>query len=405
MSVVLLWLLLVAAVSGQVVELTDENFKEHFYNDDGWIVKFTAPWCGHCKKLSPVFEELADHAHGIMKVGSMDATRNKAIPAKYEVNRYPMIIYRKGDVEGVYDGSRTLDGFLTFMKKATADPVKVIRDFSGLEALYPLTDNVVYVILVNKVNNQLQETEEFINNIHKVARRLHLHASFAQITVEIDSDLYILPYSVETASLAKVEKGRPAQELISSTHSYSVEEVERIVTRTNYPLISRFDNHNFKRLTGLDKILLVLIVNDKSPNAKIMTEAFAEFVESVSTEDRESIIFGDLHGPRWKSFLVRHDIIVPALLVLNTTTDTYHTVNLGSDPYSIKGQTAYLLKGVRDRNLDMKTSKQPGLPEKIVSRVREYYPWSVLICLLPFLLIILIPYVSYPKEVEKIKKQ
>ena len=48
--------------NGPVVKLTESNFKDLVLNDKNtmWLIEFYAPWCGHCKKLAPIWDELAE---------------------------------------------------------------------------------------------------------------------------------------------------------------------------------------------------------------------------------------------------------------------------------------------------------------------------------------------------------
>jgi len=58
-----------------VVVLTDSNFDSKVMkSNDIWLVEFYAPWCGHCKKLEPEWNEAASKVKGNVKFGKVDAT-------------------------------------------------------------------------------------------------------------------------------------------------------------------------------------------------------------------------------------------------------------------------------------------------------------------------------------------
>lgn len=64
-------------IGEDVVELTDDDFDEVVMNSqDAWFVKFYAPWCGHCKKLAPIWNEVATELKGEVKFANVDATTN-----------------------------------------------------------------------------------------------------------------------------------------------------------------------------------------------------------------------------------------------------------------------------------------------------------------------------------------
>lgn len=69
------FLLDLAFCKGHVEDL-DDSFKEN-RKDDIWLVDFYAPWCGHCKKLEPIWNEVGLEMKSLgspVKVGKMDAT-------------------------------------------------------------------------------------------------------------------------------------------------------------------------------------------------------------------------------------------------------------------------------------------------------------------------------------------
>lgn len=85
----------------------------------GAFVKFFAPWCGHCKKMAPVWDDLADTLKGSESVviADVDCTVEKDLCSRFGVRGYPTIKYFSGatgaDGED-YDGGRDLDSLKAF---------------------------------------------------------------------------------------------------------------------------------------------------------------------------------------------------------------------------------------------------------------------------------------------------
>lgn len=82
---------------GNVVEVSDQNFEQEVINSaTPVLIDFWAPWCGPCKAIAPVVEELAGSYAGKLKVVKMNVDDNPQTPSRYGVRGIPNLILFKG---------------------------------------------------------------------------------------------------------------------------------------------------------------------------------------------------------------------------------------------------------------------------------------------------------------------
>lgn len=148
-----------AAVASDVVDLTPDNFDDVVLKSGKpALVEFFAPWCGHCKSLAPIYEELATSLTSSKEkvtIAKVDADAHKSLGQRFGITGFPTIKWFDGktDTPEDYKSGRTLDALTDFVvgktgakakvKKAAPSPVEMLNDKTFKEKIGKGKDAIV----------------------------------------------------------------------------------------------------------------------------------------------------------------------------------------------------------------------------------------------------------------------
>ncbi len=104
-------------MSDQIVEITDDNFEQEVLNSDvPVLLDYWAEWCGPCKMIAPILEELAGDYKGKVKIAKINVDDNAQTPPQYGIRSIPtLMLFKNGNVEGTKVGGSSKSDLASFI--------------------------------------------------------------------------------------------------------------------------------------------------------------------------------------------------------------------------------------------------------------------------------------------------
>jgi thioredoxin 1 len=95
------------SVSERIIQVTDDSFEQDvLQSSDPVLVDYWADWCGPCKMITPVLNEIADEYAGKIKVAKLNIDENPKTPPRYGIRGIPtLMLFKAGEVEATKVGA------------------------------------------------------------------------------------------------------------------------------------------------------------------------------------------------------------------------------------------------------------------------------------------------------------
>lgn len=94
-------------MSDNIVHLSDDTFEDEVINTEGPVlVDYWADWCGPCKMIAPILDEIANEYKDKIKIAKLNIDENPATPPKYGIRGIPtLMLFKGGNVEATKVGA------------------------------------------------------------------------------------------------------------------------------------------------------------------------------------------------------------------------------------------------------------------------------------------------------------
>ncbi|KAL7410893.1 thioredoxin-like protein [Mrakia frigida] len=318
---------------------------------DGGFVKFFAPWCGHCKKLAPVFAELASELAGQITVAEVNCEDLPALCKSEGVLGYPQLFLFANGQKYEHTGARSLSSMSAFAKKALAS--------GDLE--YVNADNIndiakkeeVFFIYLHSYSSSAED----LKTVMDASRSLIGSATVFQSR---DPDLFKLT-GVSPLSgpvLLSFKDHTPSTPLLTlaftpTPKTLSVEKVASFLEENKLPTVVKLDSGNFgdvmKNKRGSLVVLAGLRAGDENGREKLREVATAW--RKGGRKFDQGVIFAWMDGDKWGKWLSSNYGMskskMPQVVVADPSKYEYYDVTLELEKIEFEGASIFsTLEGV-----------------------------------------------------------
>ncbi|XP_062225674.1 protein disulfide isomerase-like 5-2 [Phragmites australis] len=291
---------------GRVIELDESNFERALGAIDFLFVDFYAPWCGHCKRLSPELDEAAPVLAGLSEpifVAKVNADKYRKLGSKYGVDGFPTLMLFIHGVPIEYTGSRKADQLVRNLKKFVAPNVSILESDSAIKNFVENAGTSFPIFLGFGVNESL---------IAEYGGKYKKRAWFA-IAKGFSDDIMVAYDFDKVPALIAIHPKYKEQSLFYGPFEGNF--LEDFVRQSLLPLTVPINTETLKMLNDDERKVVLAILEDDSDDKSAQ---LVKVLRSAANANRD-LVFGYVGVKQWEEFVETFDISkssqLPKLLV------------------------------------------------------------------------------------------
>ncbi|KAF8509427.1 thioredoxin-like protein [Hysterangium stoloniferum] len=289
---------------GQVLSLDYSTFPETI--DQGpTFVKFFAPWCGHCKKLAPIWAQFAFQMQEKVTVAEVNCDDHKVLCKMQKIQGYPTIFFYQHGRTHDYTGRRTLEALEAFVDAALAPPLATIT-LPDLKSVVE-QDEVVYVLIHDKLDENIRD------NVEEASQPLH--GSPKIFSMQHSADLLSavsLPLTQPLPALVSLkDHSLEADHQLVLSSASTQDNIWNWLLKHSLPSSTPLAAENFAKVMGSspvptgtpERLIVLAALSEGDPiHIERMREAAKAWHKGHKYEDKQ-VVFAWMDRGKWASWL------------------------------------------------------------------------------------------------------
>ncbi|TPX35485.1 hypothetical protein SmJEL517_g02094 [Synchytrium microbalum] len=328
--------------NGEIAHMTSATFNEIVKSGPAFVM-FHAPWCGHCKKLAPVWEAFADSMKNKLNVAKVDCTVESVLCKKQGVMGYPTLKYFGGGEVLEYSGGRTLSALQDYVENSmTATSVHPVK-YNEVKGLLKMDEIAFY--FVYDYRSPPYNGQELMLGVQKLRG---------------DVKIYVCP-DIRALTVLGVTRHNPSDPLLVVAKDYgsemeaydstwSVGSVIEWIKAKRVPLVIELDHTTSNDILASGKMVVMGCMIQSDPESADLMKAMRDiakswnrYVAEVGLTVSRPIVFVWLDGARWAAYLSRTYALdsrnLPRLLIVDTKSEMYYETQSKGKLLEFEGQS------------------------------------------------------------------
>lgn len=332
---------LISPLFAQVTEL-DERFLEQ-RKQGFWLVEFYAPWCGHCQRLEPIYNQVyMQLRHTDIIVAKVDCTKHSSVANAFNVKGFPTIKFIKGEDAYIHRGDRTKEDIIKFALRAKEPAIRRIASENKFLEIQKQHQNEVFFLYMGP---EIKEVELF-QKFEMTARRQLIQSYF------YSGEGRILPLHVKLARMPSIMAFKD-NIYIEYTGESRFSEVDSWVTQeryTGYPVVT---SNTLNEMVELQKFLVITAIDRGSKKWKEVNTRYEEMSKKLALDEREifhsQFQFALVTDGEPLNSITVSNVELPALLVYDAKSQYYYIPEQEIKDFTLKEYRQFLLDIAQDK--------------------------------------------------------
>lgn len=248
-----------------VLVLTDANFDEVVQKNEFLLVEFYAPWCGHCKKLTPEYAKAAKILRqDNLYIGKLDATEQKEVAKRFEIGGYPTLkFFIKGEPID-FEGGRTSSEIVSWVRKKTGPASKQYSTVAELDSFQSSSE--VAVVFFGDSSSSLF-------SVYESTAKGYDDISFGHISTE-ESRTHFKAAQDSVVIFKKFDEGRND---LSSV--FTAETLKAFIDGNSTPTVMKFDEKCAQHIFGKASPAIFLYRDKNSESTPALDSLFTSIAK------------------------------------------------------------------------------------------------------------------------------